>query len=51
MLVVAVGGVVVNLVAAALLARADRENLNVRLPSAMTSPTCSARSASFSERS
>ena len=30
MLVVAVGGVVVNLVAAALLARADRENLNVR---------------------
>ena len=30
MLAVAVGGVVVNLVAAALLARADRENLNVR---------------------
>ena len=30
MLVVAVGGVAVNLIAAALLARADRENLNVR---------------------
>ena len=30
MLAIAVGGVVVNLVAAALLARADRENLNVR---------------------
>ena len=30
MLAVAVGGVIVNLVAAALLARADRENLNVR---------------------